>query len=72
MGRPVHDPDTVRDGVRQFRETHGHHDHPVETVRTATYHGHQIVVRTRYRVEVDGRPLEPVPGIRGRARGARF
>lgn len=50
-------PDAVRENVRLFREDHGRHEHPVEVVRSATYHGHRIVVRTRYSVEVDGRPL---------------
>ena len=51
-------PDAVRENVRLFGESHGAHDHPVETVRTAIHHGHRIVVRTRYSVEVDGRPLD--------------
>jgi hypothetical protein len=33
----------------------GHHHH--EIVRTDTYAGHQIVVRTTYEIEVDGRPV---------------
>jgi hypothetical protein len=33
----------------------GGHAHP--TVRTDTYAGHSIVVRTTYEVEVDGRPV---------------
>jgi hypothetical protein len=56
-------PDTVRDNVTQFRDSHGTHDHPVETVRTTIYHGHRIVVRTRYSVEIDGRPLDGHLGV---------
>ena len=38
---------------------HGHGDHetPMESVREATHAGHHIVVRTSYRIEVDGKPL---------------
>lgn len=31
----------------------------IESVRTATHQGHTIVIRTRYEIEVDGRPFQP-------------
>ena len=31
----------------------------LESVRTAQHRGHEIVVRTRYTIEVDGRPFAP-------------
>ncbi|MDK2741383.1 MAG: hypothetical protein H8K03_14345 [Nitrospira sp.] len=31
--------------------------HRAESVRTAEYRGHHIVVKTRYAIEVDGRPV---------------
>jgi len=35
-----------------------HHHHPdIESVRKATYQGHDIVVYTTYRIEVDGKPI---------------
>ncbi len=37
-------------------DPHAEHD-PQESVREATYRGHRIVVRTSYRIEVDGVPL---------------
>ena len=44
------------------------HDHggdhgDVESVREATYRGHRIVVRTRYRIEVDGVPIDGHLGV---------
>lgn len=41
----------------------GHHHGPIETVRTDTYRGHKIVVRTTYEIEVDGRPLRGHLGV---------
>ncbi len=38
--------------------TGGHGHGAIETVRTATHRGHEIVVRTTYEIEVDGRPLK--------------
>lgn len=37
---------------------HDHHSEAMESVREATYRGHHIVVRTSYRIEVDGVPVE--------------
>jgi hypothetical protein len=34
-----------------------HREHGIESVRTAEHNGHSIIVRTRYQIEVDGRPL---------------
>ena len=43
------------------------HDHGhgggMESVREATYHGHHIVVRTTYQLEVDGMPIEGHMGV---------
>ena len=41
---------------------HGHGD-PQESTREADYHGHHIVVRTTYRIEVDGTPIEGHLGV---------
>ncbi|HEX8240034.1 MAG TPA: hypothetical protein VF574_09875 [Allosphingosinicella sp.] len=35
----------------------GGHDHSMESVRTATHCGHEIVIRTCYEITVDGKPL---------------
>lgn len=38
---------------------HAHgHGHPMESVRTASHCGHEIVIRTRYEITVDGKPLD--------------
>lgn len=39
------------------------HDHGIETVREDDYKGHHIVIRTRYELEVDGRPLTGHLGV---------
>ena len=41
------------------------HDHasPLESTRESTYRGHHIVIRTSYRIEVDGRPIEGHLGV---------
>lgn len=42
---------------------HTHHEgeHPqAVSVRTVTHRGHHIVIRTRYEIEVDGRPFSPL------------
>ena len=41
---------------------HGHGG-GMESVREATYRGHHIVVRTTYRLEVDGMPVEGHMGV---------
>lgn len=54
------------DQVRANRPSeHGHHGHdaPVESQRTDSYAGHEIVVRTTYRIEVDGRPVTGHVGV---------
>jgi hypothetical protein len=35
----------------------GGHGHPMESVRTATHLGHEIVIKTCYEITVDGKPL---------------
>jgi hypothetical protein len=42
--------------------THTHHG-PMRTVREDEYHGHQIVVKTTYEIEVDGRPVTGHLGV---------
>lgn len=39
------------------------HGTPSESVREATYRGHRITVRTSYRIEVDGMPIEGHMGV---------
>ncbi len=35
-----------------------HHHHPeMETIRQVNYKGHDIVIRTSYKIEVDGKPI---------------
>lgn len=59
---PITAPD-VRDHAKQVEQnkppSHGHGAHMdrLETVRKDEYRGHQIVIRTSYEIEVDGRPL---------------
>ncbi len=43
--------------------TPGHDHGPIQTVRRDTYRGHEIVVRTTYEIEVDGRPLRGHLGV---------
>jgi hypothetical protein len=53
-------------GTRLPRQDQGHdHGHgvPMESTREATYQGHQIVIRTTYRIEVDGMPVEGHLGV---------
>ena len=38
-------------------DVHGHGEHGMESVRTAEHKGHSIVVRTRYEIEVDRKPV---------------
>lgn len=35
-----------------------HHDEPFESVREVKHNGHNIVVRTTYEIEVDGKPVK--------------
>ncbi|MDP8931972.1 MAG: hypothetical protein M3O70_26235 [Actinomycetota bacterium] len=46
--------------LRQLRHEHGG---PTETVRRSTYRGHEIVIRTTYRIEVDGVPVDGHVGV---------
>lgn len=53
-------------GSRLPRQDQGHdHGHglPTESTREATYYGHHIVIRTTYRIEVDGRSIEGHLGV---------
>ncbi len=49
--------------VQQAEQVHGGPSAPMETVREDTYHGHHIVIRTSYRIEVDGRSIEGHLGV---------
>lgn len=55
--------------VRYLRENpppvpRGGHDHgAIQTVRKDTYRGHEILVRTAYEIEVDGRPVKGHLGV---------
>lgn len=48
--------------VQDANEPTSHHGGG-ETVREANYHGHRIVVRTTYRVEIDGVPITGHLGV---------
>jgi hypothetical protein len=53
-------------GRRLPRQDHGHdhgHGMPMESTREATYHGHHILIRTTYRIEVDGMAIEGHLGV---------
>ncbi len=49
--------DVEQNRPRQPHGGHVEHERVVETVREDDYRGHHIVVRTSYRIEVDGRPV---------------
>jgi hypothetical protein len=61
------DPESLVRNVRARRpgQTARAHKHgeAMESVREATYRGHRIVIRTTYRVEVDGRAIEGHMGV---------
>ena len=48
----------VKAALAQASEGHQHGAGPLVSVRRDVYRGHEIVVRTTYEIEVDGRPLE--------------
>ena len=49
--------DVKRNRPRRSAPGRDPHDHGVETVREDHYRGHHIVIRTTYRIEVDGDPV---------------
>jgi hypothetical protein len=56
-------PDAIREALAAKADElhHAHHAHPasgVASVRTASYKGHEIVIKTTYEITVDGRPFE--------------
>lgn len=56
-------PDAVRrslaDKADELRGAgHGHHDGGQASVRTVSYKGHDIVIRTTYEITVDGQPFD--------------
>ena len=60
-------PESVVENVARHRDRmrDGHQEHPpaIESVREASYGGHRIVVRTSYRIEVDGVPIQGHVGV---------
>jgi hypothetical protein len=53
-------------GARLPRQDRGHdhgHGGPMESTREETYRGHHIMIRTTYRIEVDGMPIEGHLGV---------
>jgi hypothetical protein len=53
-------------GTRLPRQDQAHdhgHGTPMQSTREASYHGHHIVIRTTYRIEVDGMPIEGHMGV---------
>jgi hypothetical protein len=65
------DPDAIVERVTEQaaelpRQDQGH-DHgqgrPMESTREVTYRGHHILIRTIYRIEVDGMPIEGHLGV---------
>ena len=56
--------DSVASREAELRDGEGHHHGgPIETVREATYKGHNVVVRTTYAISVDGTPVEGHLGV---------
>jgi hypothetical protein len=65
---PMGDVRTRVDEVKRNRPREGvaermGHEHGLETVREDHYRGHRVVVRTTYRIEVDGRPVTGHLGV---------
>jgi hypothetical protein len=59
-------PEAIVERVAAQRDElgHGHgHGADMESVREATYRGHHIVIRTTYRIEVDGTPVQGHLGV---------
>jgi hypothetical protein len=55
--RGADDPQVLADYLeRQAAANQGAHQHemPMESIREASYLGHQILIRTMYRIEIDG------------------
>ncbi|WP_159730888.1 hypothetical protein [Methylosinus sp. Ce-a6] len=53
----------AREAAKTPHHVHGAGDHGVETVREQVHDGHKIVIRTRYEIEVDGKPLAAPIGV---------
>lgn len=56
-------PDEIRAALSRYAEdlahaVEGHHGGDLVDVRTARHDGHDIVVRSRYEITVDGRPFD--------------
>lgn len=48
---------TAKKNAGIVKKLQGVHKHPAESIRETTYNGHRIVVRTSYKIEVDGKPV---------------
>ena len=60
------DPASIVENVRAraSMQTHTHmHGQAMESVREASYRGHEIIIRTTYQIEVDGRPITGHMGV---------
>ena len=53
----------VKKNARQVKTAQRPHHKMTENVREADHHGHHIIVRTRYEIEVDGRMLRGHMGV---------
>jgi hypothetical protein len=60
---PAYFPDDVRAALGDMPKQQDHHQGPMTTVRTVRYMDHEIVIRTTYEIEVDGRPLRGHIGV---------
>lgn len=52
-----------REAAKTPHHAHGAGDHGVESVREQVHNGRRIVIRTRYEIEVDGKPLAAPIGV---------
>jgi hypothetical protein len=62
-GSPKKSKDLLSDAYKRLRAGqhvvagHAGHEGHFESVREAEYKGHNIIIRTHYKIEVDGKPL---------------
>lgn len=58
------DPESLVESLRRYQpQRHEPHAGATESVREATYRGHEIVIRTSYHLEVDGVAVEGHMGV---------
>jgi hypothetical protein len=53
----------VRRNAKHVRRTQMQHHAGTESIRTARHRGHEIVVKTRYDITIDGRPVTGHLGV---------